>query len=78
MRAENIRTAAAGALSRSEHPKAREYLMAQYRDQAEGVRITVLHALAARPLDETKPLLLEMAKDESPRVRELAQRYLGP
>jgi hypothetical protein len=75
--AANIRTAAAGALSRSEHPKAREYLMAQYRDEAEGVRITVLHALAARSLDETKSLLLEMAKDESPRVRELAQRYLS-
>ena len=75
--AANIRTAAAGALSRSEHPKAREYLIAQYGDEAEGVRITVLHALAAKSLEETKPLLLEMAKDGNPRVRELAQRYLN-
>lgn len=75
--AANIRMAAAAALSRNQHPKAREYLMAQYRDEAEGVRITVLHALAEKPLDETRPVLLEMVKDENPRVRELAQRYLS-
>ena len=73
----NIRTAAAAALSRCNHPKAREFLIAQRRDQAEGVRITVLHELGAMPPAEAAPLLQEMGNDQSPRVRELAQRYLA-
>jgi len=75
--AANIRTAAAAALSRCKHPSAREYLIAQRRDKAEGVRLIVLHAMAGMPPAQATPLLQEMAKDSSQRVREEAQRYLA-
>jgi HEAT repeat protein len=75
--AANLRVAAAAALHRCEHPKAREFLVAQRHDQAEGVRIMVLHALDAMPPAQAAPVLREMIKDPSPRVREEAQRYLA-
>jgi hypothetical protein len=74
--AANLRTVAAIALRRSRHPKARDFLLAQRSDDAEGVRITVLHTLGAMPPAEAAPLLQEMADDPSPRVREEARRYL--
>ena len=75
--AANIRTAAAGALRRCTHPKAREYLLAQRHDDAEGVRVTVLHVLGAMPAAEATPLIREMAEDQSQRIRDEAQRYLA-
>jgi hypothetical protein len=73
--AANLRTAAATALFRCKHPKAREFLLAQRKDEAEGVRITVLHALGTMPPAQAAPLLQEMMNDPSVRVREEAQRY---
>ena len=75
--AANIRTEAAGALRRCSHPKAREFLLAQRRDDAEGVRLTVLHVLGAMPPAEVTPLIQEMTEDQSQRVRDEAQRYLA-
>jgi hypothetical protein len=74
--AANLRTAAAAALLRCKHPKAREFLLAQRKDEAEGVRITVLHALGTLPPAQAAPYLLEMTNDSSGRIREEAQQYL--
>jgi hypothetical protein len=73
----NIRTAAAGALLRSNHPKARTFLLAQRNDAAEGVRLAVVHTLGATTTTDTVPLLQEMTRDGSPRVSEEARRYLS-
>ena len=74
--AANLRAAAAGALSRSQHPRAREYLVAQRHDESENVRVTVVHALARMPPAQSLPLLQEMSRDASPRVSEEAKRYV--
>jgi hypothetical protein len=75
--AASLRAAAAGALGRSKHPKAREFLLTQRNDEAEDVRLVVLHVVATLPAAEAVPILQEMARDQSPRVREEAQRYLA-
>jgi hypothetical protein len=75
--ADNIRHAAAGALSRSRHPAARAFLLEQRHDSAEGVRITVLHLLGTMPPDEALPILREMSSDANERVRREAERYIG-
>jgi hypothetical protein len=74
--AANIRVAAAGALLRCQHRQARDFLIAQRRDEAEGVRIIVLHAAASLPADRAIPIFDEMTNDPSPRVRHEAARYL--
>lgn len=75
--AASLRAAAAGALGRSKHPKAREFLLTQRNDEAEDVRIVVLHVAATLPAAEAVPILQEMSRDKSTRVREEAQRYLA-
>jgi len=75
--AANIRMAAAVALRQCGHPMAREFLLAQRDDASEGVRITVLHALAELPDARAVPMLEEMTEDSSPRVRAEARRYLA-
>jgi hypothetical protein len=72
-----IRAAAVDALSRSQHPKARDVLVARRRDQAEAVRVKVVHAIARFPTGQAVPLLEEMSKDASAPVREEAKRYLA-
>jgi hypothetical protein len=73
----SLRAAAAGALGRSKHPKAREFLLTQRNDESEDVRLVVLHVVATLPAAEAMPILQEMSRDKSTRVREEAQRYLA-
>jgi hypothetical protein len=75
--AASIRVAAAAALRRCKHPQAREFLVAQRNDPAEGVRLAVVHEIGLMPPVAAIPLLQEMAKDPSARVREEALRYLA-
>lgn len=75
--AAKIRAAAAGSLSRSKHPQAREFLINFRRDEVENVRITVLHAIGRLPPAQALPLVREMADDPSPRVSEEARRYVA-
>jgi hypothetical protein len=74
--AANLRVAAASGLLRCGHPRAREFLISQRQDEAEGVRIIVLHALATLPADAAIPVLDEMLRDRSERVRNEAEKYL--
>jgi hypothetical protein len=74
--AANIRAAAAGALSRCKHPRAREFLLAQRHDEAEKVRLTVVHAIGRMPPTEALPVLQEMTRDPSARVSDEAKRYV--
>jgi hypothetical protein len=74
--AANIRMVGAGALLRCRHPQAREFLIAQRNDEAEAVRIIVLHAAATLPASRAIPVLEEMMHDPSERVRNEAGRYL--
>ena len=75
--AANIRTAAARALTRCRHPRAREELIAQRHNEMEGVRIAVVHAVARMPPAEAVPLLQEMTRDQSEHVSGEAKRYLA-
>ncbi len=74
--ANNVRHAAAGALSRSQHPDAKRLLLSMWNDPYDGVRITVLHALGKMASEESLELLRRMAKDADERVRNEAKRYL--
>jgi len=74
--ASNIRHAAAGALSRSQHPDAKRLLLSMWNDPYDGVRITVLHALGKMDSEESLELLRRMAKDADETVRNEAKRYL--
>jgi len=75
--AANLRAAAAGALSRCKHPRAREFLLAQRHDESENVRITVLYAWTRMPPAEALPVLQEMTRDPSTRVSDEAKRYVA-
>jgi hypothetical protein len=75
--AANLRAAAAGALSRCPHPRAKEFLVAQRHDESENVRVAVVHALSRIPSAQALPLLQEMSRDPSPRVSEEAKRYVA-
>ncbi len=75
--AAKIRSAAAAALSRSKHPRAREFLLNFRRDEVEEVRLTVLHAIGRLPPAEALPLVREMTADPSPRVSEEARHYVA-
>ena len=75
--AARIRHAAAGALGRSRHPAAVEFLVAHRRDESEHVRVAVVNAIARLPATRALPLLEEMARDRSPLVVEAARRHLG-
>jgi hypothetical protein len=75
--AAKIRAAAAGGLSRSQHPRAREFLINFRRDEVENVRMTVLHAIGRLPPAEALPLVKEMTEDPSPRVSDEARRYIA-
>ncbi|MBM3854781.1 MAG: HEAT repeat domain-containing protein, partial [Verrucomicrobia bacterium] len=75
--AARIRHAAAGALGRSRHPAAAEFLVAHRRDESEPVRLTVLNAIARLPAPRAVPLLEELARDRSPLVAEAARRHLA-
>ena len=74
--ADNIRDAAAAALSRSPHPDAIPFLLTRRHDTAEGVRLTILHVLGKMKPAEAIPILQEMAGDKSQRVSDEAKRYL--
>lgn len=74
--AENIRHAAAGALSRSPHPDAKRLLLSMWNDPSPAVRITVLHALGKMDSQESLELLKRMTEDPDESVRKEAQRYL--
>ena len=74
--AENVRHAAAAALSKSLHPDAIPFLLAQRKDTSEGVRITILHVLGKMKPADAIPLLQEMADDKSKLVSDEAKRYL--
>jgi HEAT repeats len=74
--AENIRNAAAIALSKSPHPGAIPFLLSKRNDPSEGIRITVLHVLGKMKPQEAIPILQEMVRDTNERVRKEAERYL--
>jgi hypothetical protein len=74
--AANIRHAAAVALSKSPHPKAKGLLLSMWNDPYSGVRITVLHALGKMDTPESLALLTKMSQDSDNVVRDEALRYL--
>jgi hypothetical protein len=75
--AANIRALAARALSRSQHPRARELLLAQRHDESENVRITVVRAWSRMPPAQALPILQEMTGDPSTQVSDEAKRYVS-
>lgn len=72
----NVRQSCAQALSASPHPKAWRVLLSMKADALQGVRLTVLHALARRPCAQTAQLIRQMTNDPSKVVRDEAKRYL--
>ncbi|MHC4248117.1 MAG: HEAT repeat domain-containing protein [Planctomycetota bacterium] len=75
--AAGVRHFAACALSRSPHPDAERLLLSMWDDPYDGVRITVLHALAKMDSEESLELLKRMAEDPDESVRGEATRYLN-
>jgi len=75
--ANNIRGAAASALSQSPYPGARTFLLSRRDDAYVGVRFTILHVLGKMPSAEALPILEEMAQDKDWRVSQEAKRYIG-
>lgn len=74
--ADNIRNAAAVALSESPNPKARTFLIEQRHDSSFAVRLTVVHALGEMPPAQSLPILREMARDQDKTVADEARRYV--
>jgi hypothetical protein len=74
--AENIRHAAAGALARSPHPKAKALLLSMEEDPAMAVRLTVLQAAARMEGKESLALLKRRTRDGDATVRSEAARLL--
>ena len=71
------RSAVAGALAESRHPRARALLLSMRRDEYVMVRLTVVHALGKVRTEESTAALREMAADGDEAVRREALRYLG-
>jgi len=74
--ADNLRVAAAYALSKSPYPGAIPYLITRRSDPAYGVRVTVLHVLGKMSPNEAIPILQEMSHDKNKIVSDEAKRYL--
>lgn len=75
--ADNLRHAAAVALSNSSHPKAKNLLLSMWDDPYYGVRIDVLHVLGKMDTPESLQVLWEMADDNNEIVRNEALRYIA-
>lgn len=73
--AANVRHAAAVALARSPHPKARTELWKLQYDAYYGVRMTVLHAAAKDESPEAAAVILQLVNDGNDLVRNEARRY---
>ena len=75
--ADNLRHAAAVALSKSPHPQAKSLLLSMWKDPYYGVRINVLHCLGKMDTPESLQMLRNMADDADEMVRNEALRYIG-
>jgi len=73
---DDLRTVAAQALSKSEHPKADALLAGMRKDAHFGVRLIVLYALTGKDTPEARRMVWEMSNDEHPLIREEALRHL--
>lgn len=74
--ADNLRLAAANALSKSPYPEAIPFLLSRRNDSYYGVRVTILHVLGKMDPKEAIPLLKEMSHDPNKIVSDEAKRYL--
>lgn len=74
--ADNIRHAAAVALSISSHPEAKPLLLSMWNDPSTGVRITVLHELGHMDTDESLELLKKLSTDKDESVQNEALRCI--
>ena len=74
--ADNLRQHAAQSLSSSPHPKAFALLLTMSADSYQGVRLTVLHAIASKRPKDARKRIAAFTKDPSEMVSGEAQRYL--
>jgi HEAT repeat protein len=72
----NIRLAAAYALARSPHPRAKALLLSMHDDRYAGVRLAVIQAAARLETPEWRALLQSHAHDPDALVRDEAARLL--